>query len=132
MNRMLISFALIFSFANSAFASPAADQATNPCRNDAETLCPGVTPGEGRIIKCLRENKDKLSPECKAQHEKMKEAAAEMKDACQSDVQKFCSETPHGRGRVLKCLRKHKDEISEACKTEMKEKKEAHRKMKGS
>ena len=35
------------------------------CKGDAETLCPGVKPGEGRILKCLLQHKDDLSAECR-------------------------------------------------------------------
>ena len=35
------------------------------CKADAETLCPGVKPGEGRILKCLLQHKDGLSAECR-------------------------------------------------------------------
>ena len=34
------------------------------CREDAETLCPEVEPGEGRIRACLEENASVLSPAC--------------------------------------------------------------------
>jgi hypothetical protein len=36
------------------------------CRADAEKLCQGVKPGEGRIIACLKESSSKLSPACAA------------------------------------------------------------------
>ena len=36
-----------------------------PCAQDAKVLCPNVQPGEGRIRKCLKENKEKVSEACK-------------------------------------------------------------------
>lgn len=35
------------------------------CREDQERLCAGVRPGEGRIVRCLRERSSELSPECR-------------------------------------------------------------------
>ena len=39
------------------------------CEDDVLRLCAGVKPGEGRIINCLKEYENKLSPECKAKIE---------------------------------------------------------------
>ena len=37
------------------------------CRDDAKTLCTPVNPGEGRMIKCLREKRQDIAkPECRA------------------------------------------------------------------
>ncbi|MEA2907869.1 MAG: Cysteine rich repeat [Alphaproteobacteria bacterium] len=36
----------------------------NACADDRDKLCPGVQPGEGRVIACLVKVKDKLSPAC--------------------------------------------------------------------
>ena len=40
------------------------------CKADAEKLCSGVQPGGGRILACMKANKDKLSDACKASLEK--------------------------------------------------------------
>ena len=34
------------------------------CKTDRESLCAGVQKGGGAIIKCLKDNKEKLSPAC--------------------------------------------------------------------
>ncbi len=34
------------------------------CKQDIQTLCAGITPGGGRLIDCIRVNKDKLSKPC--------------------------------------------------------------------
>lgn len=47
-----------------AFAEDGAGR-DGPCKADAEKLCPGVKPGEGRIAACLREHKDVVSEACK-------------------------------------------------------------------
>ena len=37
----------------------------NECRDDLKTYCSDIMPGEGRLIKCLDTNKDKISARCK-------------------------------------------------------------------
>jgi len=39
------------------------------CRDDVHRLCGDVSPGKGRIARCLKEHGDELSPECKAKLE---------------------------------------------------------------
>jgi len=36
------------------------------CASDLKTYVPDVQPGGGRIVACLRQNADKLSPGCKS------------------------------------------------------------------
>ena len=71
----LTTAALLVAIAG-AFAAPAALAAeTAPagngavagaCRADVEKLCPGVQPGEHRIVACLKEHKKEVSKECKS------------------------------------------------------------------
>lgn len=60
--------ALLAAAAPAAAQQPAqaAGQALKEaCRNDDKTLCSGVRPGGGRIVACLKQQADKLSPGCK-------------------------------------------------------------------
>jgi hypothetical protein len=46
-------------------------------------------------------------------------AAPQLSDAraaCASDVQKLCPNVPPGGGRILACLKQHRDEVSDGCK----------------
>ena len=51
-------------------AMPAVAQTPKPgsprqaCRTDYQTLCASVTPGRGRILACLAQHADTLSPGC--------------------------------------------------------------------
>lgn len=42
------------------------NESNGACKEDVEKLCPGVQPGGGRIIACLREHRDQVSDACKA------------------------------------------------------------------
>ena len=55
--------ALIVSvFSTAALGQTAAERAA--CSGDAKTFCAGIMPGGGRILSCLAEHKDKISPAC--------------------------------------------------------------------
>jgi len=43
-------------------------------------------------------------------------AMQEVRAACQTDVQKLCASVQPGGGRIIACLKEHKDEVSEGCK----------------
>lgn len=52
------------------------------CKADVEKFCASVEKGKGRIVKCLKENKDKegFGAECKAELESMKKLKKKWKD----------------------------------------------------
>jgi len=97
--------------------------AGGPCAADREKLCAGVEKGGGQILKCLKENEAQLSTQCKAHRESMKGAMKDIHDACEADVESLCGDTKKGKGRIMKCLKKNRDQVSEACKAELMEKK---------
>lgn len=41
-------------------------EAHQACSDDVQKYCKDVKPGQGRIVKCLKEHDKDLSPECKA------------------------------------------------------------------
>ncbi len=41
---------------------------------------------------------------------------AQARAACASDVQKLCAGVPSGGGRIVTCLKQHKDQVSDGCK----------------
>lgn len=99
-----------------------------PCEKDAQTYCASVTGGHGEKVKCLKENEAKLSPECKAHITEMKEAMKEISEACHADMENFCHDVKKGGGRVMKCMKEHKDQLSAGCKAEIEEKKAERKK----
>ena len=44
------------------------------------------------------------------------QAVTDARNACAADVQKLCAGVQTGGGRILACLKQHKDEVSDACK----------------
>lgn len=114
MTKYAVALTLVLGFGSFAHA-----QGDGPCAKDRETLCAGVEPGAGGVMKCMKDNEEKLSTECKAHRAEMKEAMKDVHEACQADAEKLCGDVKKGRGRVMKCLKKHKEEVSETCKAEV-------------
>jgi hypothetical protein len=50
-----------------------------PCMADAARLCPGVEPGGGKQIECLKEHMQEVSPACKKNLIQMKEKQEQKK-----------------------------------------------------
>jgi hypothetical protein len=44
----------------------AVDDLDKACQHDVETVCKGVTPGQGHLLACLRDHAAQLSPSCAA------------------------------------------------------------------
>jgi hypothetical protein len=65
----ILAIAAILALSSSC--ALAADPAAGPrpreaCRADVATLCPGIQPGEGRVVACMKEHAAQLSDGCKA------------------------------------------------------------------
>ena len=87
------------------------------CKADTETLCKGVQQGQGRIMRCLVEHKDKLSGECRA-----KISEAESHHPCMKDMERLCKDVQPGAGRMAECMKKHEAQLSPECKARHAEK----------
>lgn len=54
-------------------------------------------------------------------------ARADMDNSCRWDVLKFCKGVEPGEGRIARCLRGHKDQVSEGCKQAVRQARPAQR-----
>jgi D-serine deaminase-like pyridoxal phosphate-dependent protein len=116
-----------FALADGPPPAPAPDainEAQAACNSDIQALCAGVQPGGGRILACLKEHKDKVSDPCKVAIVKATQtppapspnAINEAQAACNPDIQALCASVQPGGGRILACLKEHKDKVSDSCK----------------
>lgn len=90
------------------------------CKEDAKKYCRNVERGEGRIMKCLEENRSRLSADCGRQIDRKRA----FQSACGSDVETHCSGVRHERGKIRSCMRENRDKLSDVCRSFLKEKKE--------
>lgn len=42
------------------------------------------------------------------------------RQSCKGDIEEFCTDVEFGEGRVMECLREHRDELSTECTTALK------------
>ena len=93
------------------------------CDKELATYCKDVTPGGGRGLACLYAFSDKLSGRCEyalydasVQLERFVAAVSYMATECRDDLKQYCASVPAGEGRLVECLDKNKDKVSDRCK----------------
>jgi len=105
-------------------APPRAGGLRAACGADIQRLC---TNEEGKVTaigRCLRDNLDDLSQECREQLQRRSRRAGgtfrKIREVCKDDVAKLCAD-PQGRGGVFRCLRQNEAEASPACREQLAE-----------
>ncbi len=112
------------------FAGPGAiaqetlvEHLVNACENDIQKFCSQVTPGDGRLLHCMAAHEDKISGQCEyalyqaaTLLEQLSMAIAYVARECRTEIETHCSDVLVGEGRILVCLDKHEEEVSDGCK----------------
>jgi Cysteine rich repeat len=133
MLRLLPTFALLLAVTGAPQAAHTAEDFSNramlreawkDCAADRKTYCSGVAIGGGRIVNCLIENADKVSPVCRKHVDAVKSASRAW-ESCEADIKTFCQGVAQGSGRILACLNGNQDRISKPCLTGLKQAEEA-------
>jgi len=125
MKHLARTLATVFGAALFATAAVADEQQMHgaACRADVERLCKNVQLGEGRIVKCLKDNEASVSSGCKEHMAQLQARAQErmqaFEQACKGDLEQYCKDVPRGQGRVVGCLRDHAGNLSASCKEQL-------------
>ena len=105
-----------------ARAEAAAKTIQDACSPDVTKFCSQVTPGEGRLVLCMMAHEDKVSDKCDhalysatRNIERAIDRIEQTAEACWPDIEKQCSETAPGGGRVAQCLVAKKASLSKEC-----------------
>jgi Cysteine rich repeat len=106
---MILSLTMFAALAPKAWA--------DPCDVDRIKICNDVTAGDGRVHDCLMGRKDRLTSDCAAALDRAEDLVAKVVDHCQPEAQRWCAQYgSSGRGRVVDCLKEHKEQIGHNCK----------------
>jgi hypothetical protein len=129
MKRTFILAAIcILSLAQTACAATSAQKGpveivAQGCETEIKSYCKDVAPGEGRVLACLYAHNDKISSRCEyafydaaVQLERAVAAISFLANECRDDLEKLCANVPVGEGRLLDCLGKNADKVSDRCK----------------
>ena len=121
MPRTVIFGLVLIGFASWSVMAGAASMPPSECTADASTFCSDIPTGGTGLGKCLREHESELSSACQTALETLrteqKQRSENIRTACSADVSKLCSNMQ--RTQVRSCLRQHKSELSDACRTAM-------------
>ena len=98
------------------------------CKKEIKTYCKDVTTGQGRLLACFYAHNDKLSTRCEyalydasARLERFIAAMNYLANECRGDLRQLCMGVKQGNGRLLKCLVKNKEHLSQRCSSAMKD-----------
>jgi hypothetical protein len=84
------------------------------CAVDLDSLCAGVSVGEGRRVACLKAHMANLSAPCSARLSRELYVAT----TCDADIKRFCDNAISGGGdRIASCVQMHLSEVSNSCKS---------------
>jgi hypothetical protein len=128
--KSLVILGLTALLGGTAFAAEKGpvEVVTEGCKKELQTYCKDVTPGKGRILACLYAFEDKLSARCDfalydaaSQLERAVNALTYTANECREDIKSYCSSVKPGEGRILDCLDKKKEVMSDRCKQAMKD-----------
>jgi hypothetical protein len=91
----------------SAPARAAPNTAVQACRSDFTKFCSDVEPGGGRIVACLKQHQNDLTPACKSTVDQLA--------GCGDEVRRICG-TASGRSELQECMKTHSNEFSATCR----------------
>jgi hypothetical protein len=69
----------------------------------------------------MKEHENDLSAACKEHIAQMKQGKKEIHEACQDDAMKLCKDVKPGGGRIARCLKEHREELSPGCREKLPE-----------
>ena len=100
-----------------------AETVANGCKTEIDSYCKDVTQGEGLVLACLHAYIDKLSSRCLyalydavSQLQRAVKALPYVANECRDDIKTYCSDIETGDWRILWCLDRNKDKVSDRCK----------------
>src|SRR5512136_679998 len=104
-----------------ALALTAQAQVVGPCAETIAKYCGNVTPGEGRLMKCLNDHRDDQSIACRDWLEDQNKSLKELNTACAGEIAKLCSFDKPDGVRIYLCLENNYIALKSDCRIKLRE-----------
>lgn len=87
----------------------------DPCILDESNYCGTVRPGNAKLLECMEENSEKLSPACLDTIMKVGAQVRVVRASCAQDVINYCSAEPPQIMARIRCLDHWKAQMNPEC-----------------
>jgi len=104
-----------------SLALTAQAQVAGPCAETIAKYCKDVTPGGGRIMKCLNDHRDDQSIPCKDWLGDQYKSLKELNAACTEEIAKLCSFDNPDSIRIYLCLENNYIALKSDCREKLRE-----------
>ncbi len=119
LGRLLLAAAFTIVCVLSSFQSYA--QIAGPCAETVAKYCKDVTPGGGRIMKCLNDHRDDQSLVCKDWLADQNKSLKELNGVCAEEIARFCSFETTDYFRIYQCLNDNYVALKLDCRGKLRE-----------
>ena len=85
------------------------------CAADLRRLCPGIPPGDGKLLNCMREHIRDVSLPCLVMLSRFA-AVRRLRPECGAHLRQQCAGVKREGGEFEACLKSAVDGLSDACK----------------
>ena len=116
---LLIAAALLIICAVAPVLSEA--QIVGPCAETVTKYCKDVTPGGGRIMKCLSDHRDDQSMACRDWLQDQNKSLKELNTACPGEIASLCNFDPPDTIRIYICLDHNYMVLKSDCRDKLRE-----------
>ena len=96
-------------------------QIYGPCDETVAKYCKDVTPGGGRIMKCLNDHRDDQSGACRGWLEDQSRSLKELNTACSGDIALLCNFTNPDNFMIYRCLEDNYVSLKSDCRQKLRE-----------
>jgi hypothetical protein len=107
--------------ASVVIALPSSAQIVGPCAETVTKYCKDVTPGGGRIMKCLNDHRDDQSSACRDWLEDQNRSLKELNTACTQEIAQLCNFSKPDGIIIYRCLEDNYVALKSDCRDKLRE-----------